>query len=128
MVPGDPRRPHSRSTAAFPNAGLLTLGKGTQWQRFASAFGQPRPVSARPRLPPTSHRDPTASGSGARRHSRPKKEASAGLAHTVVEIKQGTHTPAHLSPTVLEAGEAWIAQAETDGLERASVRQYRQHL
>jgi hypothetical protein len=38
------------------------------------------------------------------------------------------HTPAHLSPTVLKAGEAWIAQAETDGLERASVRQYRQHL
>jgi integrase len=57
-----------------------------------------------------------------------KKVANAWLAHTVVEIKQGTHTPAHLSPTVLEAGEAWIAQAETDGLERASVRQYRQHL
>ena len=57
-----------------------------------------------------------------------KKEASAWLAHTVVEIKQGVHTPAHLSPTVLKAGEAWIAQAETDGLERASVRQYRQHL
>jgi integrase len=57
-----------------------------------------------------------------------KKEASAWLAHTVVEIKQGVHTPAHLSPTVLQAGEQWIAQAETDGLERASVRQYRQHL
>jgi hypothetical protein len=57
-----------------------------------------------------------------------KKEASAWLAHTVVEIRQGVHTPAHRSPTVLEAGAAWIAQAETDGLERASVRQYRQQL
>ena len=57
-----------------------------------------------------------------------KKEANAWLANTVVEIRLAVHTPAHLSPTVLEAGAAWIAQAETDGLERASVRQYRQHL
>jgi len=66
-----------------------------------------------------------------RRHTKTfstKKEANAWLAHTVVEIKQGVHTPAHLSPTVLAAGEAWIAQAKTDGLERATVRQYRQHL
>jgi hypothetical protein len=52
-----------------------------------------------------------------------RKEATAWLAHT-----QGIHTPAHASPTVLEAGEQWIAQAVTDGLERATVRQYRQHL
>ena len=65
------------------------------------------------------------------RHSKTfstKKEASAWLATTVVEIKQGIHTPAHRSPTVIEAGEAWIAQAETDGLERASIHQYRTHL
>jgi len=52
-----------------------------------------------------------------------RKEANAWLAHT-----QGIRTPAHASPAVLEAGEQWIAQAETDGLERATVRQYRQHL
>jgi integrase len=54
--------------------------------------------------------------------------ATAWLAQTTVEIRQGIHCPAHRSPTVLEAGEQWIVQAETDGLERASVRQYRQHL
>ena len=42
--------------------------------------------------------------------------------------RRGMRTPAPASPTVLEAGEQWIAQAETDGLERATVRQYRQHL
>jgi integrase len=65
------------------------------------------------------------------RHSKTfstKKEACAWLATTVVEIKQGIHTSAHRSPTVIEAGEEWIAQAEADGLERASIRQYRTHL
>ena len=65
------------------------------------------------------------------RHSKTfstRKEAVAWLAQTTVEIRQGVHCPTHRSPTVLEAGEQWIVQAETDGLERASVRQYRQHL
>jgi hypothetical protein len=57
-----------------------------------------------------------------------KKEATAWLANTTVEIRMGTHTPAHKSPTVLEAGEAWIAQAETDGLERSTIVAYRQLL
>jgi integrase len=57
-----------------------------------------------------------------------KKEATAWLANTVVEIRLGTHAPAHKSPTVLEAGEAWIAQAETDGLERSTIVAYRQLL
>jgi hypothetical protein len=59
---------------------------------------------------------------------RTKKEATAWLANTVVEIRLGTHTPAHKSPTVLEAGKAWIAQAETDGLERSTIVAYRQLL
>ena len=65
------------------------------------------------------------------RHSKTfptRKEATAWLANAVVEIKQGIHTPAHKSPTVIEAGEAWIEQAEADGLERASIHQYRTHL
>src|SRR4051794_22761330 len=57
-----------------------------------------------------------------------KKEATAWLANTVVEIRLGTHTPAHKSPTVLEAGQAWLAQAETDGLERSTTVAYRQLL
>jgi integrase len=57
-----------------------------------------------------------------------KKEAASWLAQTMVEVKQGVHSPASLSITVAEAGEQWIAQAETDGLEASTVRQYRQHL
>jgi integrase len=57
-----------------------------------------------------------------------KREATDWLAETQVEVKKGTHTPASKSITVAEAGELWIAQAEADGLEYATVRGYRQHL
>jgi integrase len=65
------------------------------------------------------------------RHSKSfktRREACQWLAMTQVEIKNGVHCPAHKSPTVREAGEQWIAQAEADGLERASIHQYRTHL
>jgi integrase len=74
---------------------------------------------------------PSGPGGQRQRHSKTfptRKEATAWLANAVVEIKQGIHTPAHKSPTVIEAGEAWIEQAEADGLERASIHQYRTHL
>jgi integrase len=57
-----------------------------------------------------------------------KREAADWLARTQVEVQQGVHTPANLSLTVDEAGELWIAQGETDGLEASTVQQYRQHL
>jgi integrase len=57
-----------------------------------------------------------------------QKTAKAWLAETQHELKQGIHTPASASITVTKAGEEWIAQAETDGLEAATVMQYRQHL
>jgi integrase len=57
-----------------------------------------------------------------------KKEAAAWLAQTVVDVRQGVHTPASSSITVAEAGELWITQAETDGLEASTIRQNRQHL
>jgi integrase len=57
-----------------------------------------------------------------------KKEAAAWLARTVVEVQQGLHTPASSSITIAEAGEQWITQAGTDGLEASTIRQYRQHL
>lgn len=57
-----------------------------------------------------------------------RKEADAWRIETEGDVKRGTHTPASGSPTVAEAGEAWINQAETDGLDRATRRQYRQHL
>jgi integrase len=57
-----------------------------------------------------------------------KKEADAWLVGTRSEVKQGIHTPVSASITVEKAGEDWIAQGETDGLERSTLRQYRQHL
>jgi integrase len=57
-----------------------------------------------------------------------QREAKAFLAETQHEVKQGIHTPASASITVAEAGELWIEQADTDGLEASTVRQYRQHL
>lgn len=57
-----------------------------------------------------------------------QKAAKAWLRDTLHEVNQGIHTPASASVTVAEAGEEWIAQAETDGLEASTVLQYRQHL
>jgi integrase len=57
-----------------------------------------------------------------------KKTATAWLVETQHEVKQGIHTPASTSITVAGAGELWIAQAETDGLEASTLAQYRQHL
>jgi integrase len=50
-----------------------------------------------------------------------KKTATAWLVETQHEVKQGIHTPASTSITVAEAGELWIAQAETDGLEASTL-------
>jgi integrase len=57
-----------------------------------------------------------------------KKAADAWLIATRGEVQQGTHAPESTSITVGEAGDAWIAQAEADGLERSTLTQYRQHL
>jgi integrase len=57
-----------------------------------------------------------------------KREAEDWLAETKIEVKRGVHTPASQSITVAEAGDRWIAQAELDGLEYATVREYRRHL
>jgi integrase len=57
-----------------------------------------------------------------------QKAAKDWLVETQHEVKQGIHTPSRTSITVAEAGEEWISQAETDGLEASTVMQYRQHL
>jgi len=57
-----------------------------------------------------------------------KKEARAWLDRTVIEVADGVHTPSSDSITVAEAGELWITQSKTDGLERSTLMQYRQHL
>jgi integrase len=57
-----------------------------------------------------------------------KKEADAFLVDARHEVSQGTHTAESASITVAAAGELWIEQGQTDGLEASTVRQYRQHL
>ena len=43
-------------------------------------------------------------------------------------MRAGTHVAASNSPTVAAAGEHWITSSEANGLERATIDQYRQHL
>jgi len=57
-----------------------------------------------------------------------KKDADAYHATVRVDVRHGVHTAPSKSPTILEAGEAWIKRGEADGLEATTIRQYRQHL
>src|SRR5207302_1183457 len=57
-----------------------------------------------------------------------RKAADDWLVTARGEIAQGTHTPARASVSVAKAGEDWIAQGQTDGLEPSTLRQYRKHL
>src|SRR5262249_17480352 len=57
-----------------------------------------------------------------------QKDAKAWRAEMQHEVKRGVHTPASTSITVTDAGALWLKQAENDGLEAATVLQYRQHL
>jgi integrase len=56
-----------------------------------------------------------------------KKEADAWAVTALHEVKTGTHTASSASITLAEAGEMWIKQCETDGLERSTIRQRQQH-
>lgn len=57
-----------------------------------------------------------------------KKEADAWADQTGVAVREGTHIADSASITVAEAGKLWIKSAESAGLERATIDQYRQHL
>jgi len=57
-----------------------------------------------------------------------KKDADAWKRTALFEVDQGTHTADSASVTVGFAGDKWIETAEADGLESATVRQYRSHL
>ena len=46
-----------------------------------------------------------------------KKEADAREAEVAVNLRKGTHVASTQSPTVKEAGEAWIKAADAEGLE-----------
>ena len=57
-----------------------------------------------------------------------QKEAKDWRDRIAVEIKDGVHTPEASSITAAEAGELWLAQGKTDGLEHGTLKQYEQHL
>jgi integrase len=57
-----------------------------------------------------------------------KKDADAWSASAKIEVRHGTHTADSKSVTVKEAGDLWIRSAERNGLERATIALYRQHL
>lgn len=57
-----------------------------------------------------------------------KKDADAFAATAKVEIREGVHVADSASVTVAQAGTFWIASAEQNGLERATIVNYRQHL
>jgi integrase len=57
-----------------------------------------------------------------------KKAATAWLVGTQHEVKEGIHTPESSSITVAEAAALWLERGELEGLERATLRGYRQHI
>ena len=57
-----------------------------------------------------------------------KKAADAWRVTAQHEVSQRIHTPASVSITVAEAGDLWLSQGETDGLEKSTLMQYRQHV
>jgi integrase len=66
-----------------------------------------------------------------RRHNKTfarEKDAKEWRDRTVIEIKDGVHTPPADSITVAEAGELWLTEGKTDGLEYGTLKQYEQHL
>jgi integrase len=54
-----------------------------------------------------------------------RKDADARHATVKVELRQGVHTPNSSSLAIEEAGEGWIKTCEANGLERATIRDYR---
>jgi len=57
-----------------------------------------------------------------------KKEADAFAAKAHIEVNAGVHVADSASITVQDAGELWVARAKSDGLERATLQVYGQHL
>jgi integrase len=57
-----------------------------------------------------------------------KKDADAREAKVRVDVKSGVHVAPSNSVTVREAGEAWLKSVEARGLERATIKNYREYL
>ena len=57
-----------------------------------------------------------------------KKDADARHAEVRVDVRAGVHVAPSKSITVTDAGQSWIRAAEAAGLERSTVKQYREHV
>jgi len=57
-----------------------------------------------------------------------KKDADAYLTKTKVEVRDGVHTSDSASVMVEEAAGLWLDKCESDGLERATIAAYEQHV
>jgi integrase len=57
-----------------------------------------------------------------------ERDAKAWLDTVKFDVKKGVHTPERDSITVAEAAVLWIERAEIEGLETATIRQYRNHV
>jgi integrase len=57
-----------------------------------------------------------------------KKDADAYHDTVRQDVRRGIHTTPSKSPTVAEAGAAWIKRVEAEGRERGTLAQYRQHV
>jgi len=57
-----------------------------------------------------------------------KKDADARQAEIKVSVAAGTHTPINRSATVAEAARDWLAHMESEGIEAATLANYRQYV
>jgi integrase len=57
-----------------------------------------------------------------------KKDADAHHAEVRVDVRAGVHVAPSKSVSVKQAGESWIKAAEAHGLERSTIKQYREHV
>ena len=57
-----------------------------------------------------------------------KKDADVRHSEVRVDVKAGVHVAPSKSVTIKEAGASWIKAAEAHGLERSTVKQYREHV
>jgi integrase len=57
-----------------------------------------------------------------------KKDADARQAEVKVDVRAGVHVAPSQSVTVVEAAESWIKAGQAAGLERSTIKQYREHV
>jgi integrase len=57
-----------------------------------------------------------------------KKDADAYAAKVAVEVNAGTHVAPDSDLTMAKVADKWLRRVEADGRERATLRQYRQHV